>query len=97
MAPGDHAGTVSGADSHWVRWHEAYEDPSSGLSQRLRGVQSLVRAALDDVAAARPSAVGAPDPEQIRIVSLCAGQGRDVIDVVATHPRGSEVSALLVE
>ena len=30
-------------------------------------------------------------------MSLCAGQGRDVIDVVATHPRGSEVSALLVE
>jgi ubiquinone/menaquinone biosynthesis C-methylase UbiE len=33
----------------------------------------------------------------IRIVSMCAGQGRDVIDVVATHPRGPEVSALLVE
>ena len=31
------------------------------------------------------------------MVSLCAGQGRDVIDVVATHPRGAEVSALLVE
>ena len=31
------------------------------------------------------------------MVSLCAGQGRDVIDVVATHPRGPEVSALLVE
>ena len=28
---------------------------------------------------------------------MCAGQGRDVIDVVATHPRGPEVSALLVE
>ena len=31
------------------------------------------------------------------MVSVCAGQGRDVIDVVATHPRGPEVSALLVE
>jgi predicted RNA methylase len=30
-------------------------------------------------------------------VSLCAGQGRDVIDVVATHPMGASVSALLVE
>lgn len=107
MAPGDHAGTVSGADSHWVRWHRAYEDPSSGLSQRLRAVQSLVRAALDDVTGAyqgaehavggRPGAEGAPHPAHVRIVSLCAGQGRDVIDVVATHPRGSEVSALLVE
>jgi hypothetical protein len=33
----------------------------------------------------------------IRIVSLCAGQGRDVIDVVAEHPRRDEVQALLVE
>jgi hypothetical protein len=80
-----------------VRWHQSYEDPSSGLSQRLRAVQSLVRVAVDDVAAAPGSAVGAPNPERIRIVSLCAGQGRDVIDVVATHPRGSDVSALLVE
>ena len=28
---------------------------------------------------------------------MCAGQGRDVIDVVATHPRRADVSALLVE
>jgi hypothetical protein len=33
----------------------------------------------------------------IRVVSLCAGQGRDVIDVVAEHPRRDEVSTLLVE
>ena len=77
-----------GADSHWVRWHGAYEDPSSRLSARLRAVQSMLGAALDEVPA------GA---EEIRVVSLCAGQGRDVIDVVATHPRGSAVSALLVE
>ena len=31
------------------------------------------------------------------MVSMCAGQGRDVIDVVSTHPRGRDVSALLVE
>ena len=78
-------------DSHWVRWHAPYEDPSSNLSRRLAAVQSMVRAALDEIPG--------PDshPEPIRIVSLCAGQGRDVIDVVATHPRGPEVSALLVE
>jgi hypothetical protein len=72
-----------------VRWHAPYEDPASNLSQRLAAVQSMVRAALDEI----------PDthPGPIRIVSLCAGQGRDVIDVVATHPRGPEVSALLVE
>jgi Methyltransferase domain len=121
MAPGDHreadsAGESAGADvdavgdadSHWVQWHVSYEDPSSNLSLRLRAVQSMLRAALDEVPArARPRLRQAPesprvsgpdtDPQPIRIVSLCAGQGRDVIDVVATHPRGQEVSALLVE
>jgi hypothetical protein len=89
MAPGDHR--EGGADSHWVRWHAPYDDPASGLSRRLSSVQSMVRAALDEL----PSDGTHPGP--IRIVSLCAGQGRDVIDVVATHPRGPEVSALLVE
>jgi ubiquinone/menaquinone biosynthesis C-methylase UbiE len=84
-------GADEAADSHWVRWHAPYEDPSSGLSQRLRAVQSMVRAALDEI----PGPAAHPEP--IRMVSLCAGQGRDVIDVAATHPRGPEVSALLVE
>ena len=86
---GPGSGADSGSDSHWVRWHAPYEDPASNLSQRLAAVQSMVRAALDEI----------PDthPGPIRIVSLCAGQGRDVIDVVATHPRGPEVSGLLVE
>jgi hypothetical protein len=113
MVPGDHlesAGFGAEADdSHWVRWHAAYEDPSSNLSLRLRAVQSMVRAALDESAArARAEAeagagVTATDvpadarPGPIRLVSLCAGQGRDVIDVVATHPEGASVSALLVE
>jgi hypothetical protein len=84
-------GADSADASHWVQWHGAYEDPSSGLSQRLAAVQSMVRAALDEI----PGPATHPGP--IRIVSVCAGQGRDVIDVLATHPRGAEVSALLVE
>jgi hypothetical protein len=51
----------------------------------------MVGAALDDL----PPPDAHPGP--LRVVSLCAGQGRDVIDVVATHRRGPEVSALLVE
>jgi hypothetical protein len=86
-----------------------YEDPASNLSVRLRAVQSALRCALDEVqgsgagsgagsAAGSDSDSGpAAHPGLIRIVSVCAGQGRDVIDVVATHPRGSEVSAVLVE
>ena len=86
-----------GADSHWVRWHAPYEDPSSNLSLRLRAVQSMLGAALDEVAPRDPATATDTNPGPIRIVSLCAGQGRDVIDVVATHPRGGEASALLVE
>ena len=57
------------------------EDPASNLSLRLRTVQGMVRRALDEAPAGSP----------MRIVSLCAGQGRDVIDVVAEH-RGATTS-----
>jgi hypothetical protein len=78
--------TQSGNASHWVRWHEEYDDPEAPLSVRLGLVQAEVRQVLEQ----RP-------PGPIRVVSLCAGQGRDVIDVVAGHERGLHVRALLVE
>lgn len=77
--------TEAGGD-HWVRWHAAYEDPTSALSVRLALVQSGVRAALDE----RPAG-------PITVLSLCAGQGRDVIEVVAVHQRRADVRAVLVE
>ena len=92
MAPEDPlpVGPLGSSDaSHWVRWHAPYDDPGSNLSLRLQTVQAMVRAVLDTFPPERD------DP--IRIVSLCAGQGRDIIDVVATHPRRALVSALLVE
>ena len=70
----------------WVRWHDAYDDPGSGLSTRLALVQAHLSAAL----------AAAPDGP-IRVVSLCAGQGRDVIGVLPGHPRQDDVMALLVE
>jgi hypothetical protein len=33
----------------------------------------------------------------VRLVSLCAGQGRDVIGALPGHPRGDDVRAVLVE
>jgi hypothetical protein len=72
--------------SHWVGWHAAYDDPGSALSVRLRRVQAAVAEALDE----RP-------PGPVSVISLCAGQGRDVIDVVAGHGRAADVRALLVE
>ncbi len=69
----------------WVEWHRAYDDPDSRLSRRLAVVQEQLRQAID----ARPG--------PLRIVSMCAGEGRDVIGVLAKHPRRGEVSAWLVE
>ena len=69
----------------WVKWHRAYDDPTSRLSQRLAIVQRELRRAID----AREG--------PLRIISLCAGEGRDVIGVLATHPRRDEISARLVE
>jgi hypothetical protein len=70
----------------WVGWHNAYDDVGSSLHRRLRIVQGLVVDALDQMPR-RP----------IRVVSLCAGQGRDVIGALAEHPRRHEVTARLVE
>lgn len=95
MAPGDHGESGApftrspGERSHWENWHAAYEDPRSNLSLRLRTVQEMVRHALDTLSTSQSG--------PIRVVSMCAGQGRDVIDVVAEHPRRHEVAALLVE
>jgi hypothetical protein len=70
----------------WVDWHGQYEQPDSWLSRRLVVVQEQLRAALDR-----------EPPGEIPLVSLCAGQGRDVVPVVAAHPRREDVHARLVE
>jgi len=70
----------------WVAWHAAYDDPSSPLSARLRCVRSHLSEAIDRV----PSG-------QVSLVSLCAGQGHDVIGVLPHHPRRGDVRAVLVE
>lgn len=70
----------------WRAWHEKYDDPGSELSRRLVAVQTQVRAALER------APVG-PVP----VISLCAGQGRDLLDVLEDHPRRADVRARLVE
>ncbi len=70
----------------WVRWHDDYDDPQSDLAQRLSAVQKRLRQAID-AAPAGP----------VRLISLCAGQGRDAIGSLRDHPRAADVSALLVE
>ncbi|HEV8063294.1 MAG TPA: hypothetical protein VGP46_00620 [Acidimicrobiales bacterium] len=75
---------TSGKD--WFAWHAPYDTPGSSLSVRLELVQRYISQALDE----------AP-PGLVRLVSLCAGQGRDVIGAVAAHRRRADVSARLVE
>jgi hypothetical protein len=70
----------------YVEWHEAYDDPISSLSRRLRVVQHRLHETLD-----------ALEPGPLRVLSLCAGEGRDVILVLANHRRGHETSAVLIE
>src|SRR5579863_3504017 len=70
----------------WAAWHSAYDDPSSLLTARLRCVQAHLADAVDRAPAGR-----------ISLVSLCAGQGRDVIGVLPDHPRRDDVHAVLVE
>jgi hypothetical protein len=70
----------------WVRWHEAYDDRASALSTRL----ALVQAHLSIALATAPAG-------PIRVLSLCAGQGRDVTGVLPGHPRQRDVTAVLVE
>lgn len=70
----------------WLAWHEEYEDPASRLSGRLAVVQRLLGQALDRQPAG-----------PIRLLSLCAGEARDVIGVLRDHPRREDVQGVLVE
>jgi hypothetical protein len=67
---GGHHGVVSGVRDY-LAWHEQYDDLGSSLSRRLALVRGVLRAELD----ARTGPV--------RNVSLCAGDGRDILGVLA--------------
>jgi hypothetical protein len=71
--------------SEWVQWHEGYAS-GQPLALRLDVVQDLIRSALDS----RP-------PGPIRVISMCAGDGRDLLGVLPGHPRCRDVHARLVE
>jgi len=71
--------------SEWVEWMRQYGEDSH-QARRLRFVQEAIRAALDR----------AP-PGPIRVLSLCAGDGRDLLGVLADHPRARDVRARLID
>ena len=74
------------SNDYWVRWHSQYDDPQSPRSRRLAAVRRQLRGALDQA-----------EEGPIRLISMCAGQGRDVLGVLADHSRSHDVLACLVE
>lgn len=69
----------------YVQWLHRYDDPDSPLSWRLRTVQEWLHSDLD----ARRGPVD--------VVSVCAGDGRDIIDVLRTRDDANRVRVTLLE
>lgn len=67
-------------------WHHQYDNPVSALAERLRTVQGRLAELLD-------TAPSGP----VRVISMCAGQGRDLLTVLPRHSRRADVSATLIE
>ena len=61
---------------NWVEWHDEYDQPGTSLHRRLELVRHRIREALD-----------AAPPGPIRALSMCAGQGLDLLGVLDDHPR----------
>jgi hypothetical protein len=69
----------------WIAWHAAYDDDTP-LHHRLLTVQLRIREAL----LGRPAG-------PIRVISACAGEGRDLFGALLDHPRAADVRGRLVE
>jgi hypothetical protein len=74
------------AGKDWQAWHEPYADETSPLSRRLRVVQRHIASWLDD-----------RHGEPLTVVSACAGQGHDLLGVLATRADANRVHATLLE
>lgn len=70
----------------YVRWHDDYDDPNSALSARLRQVQRTIADWYDRT------------PGPVRVMSSCAGQGRDLLGVLEQRPGDrARTSGVLIE
>lgn len=71
--------------SEWTDWHKGYAQDTH-QARRLGTVQDRIREALSRC------------PEgPIRLLSLCSGDGRDLLGVLRDHPRSTDVRAKLVD
>ena len=83
MAPFFSRGRVT---DEWVEWHHGYVREGTLLARRLRRVQVRIRESL-----------GRRSPGRIQVISMCAGDGRDLLGVLADHPRRNDVRARIVD
>ena len=71
----------------WREWHRDYDDPDvAAWRGGSRSCSGCIRDALDR-----------HPPGPIRVISMCAGEGRDLLGVLADHPRAADVTGRLVE
>lgn len=83
--PGGHAcGALPSVVTDWQAWHDDYDDPTSSLARRL----AVVRRRLAEVL----------EQGSVRtVLSLCAGDGRDLVPVVAALPADRRPDIVLCE
>ena len=74
---------------NWLDWHRHYDNPNSSTALRLAVVQRDLRRALAE--APRDEGGG------INLITMCAGEGRDVLPVLAEQDAGVRVKAVLIE
>ncbi|MFF0256912.1 class I SAM-dependent methyltransferase family protein [Micromonospora zamorensis] len=74
------------AATDWHDWHLPYDDDTSPLSRRLRLVQRHINDWLDG-----------RTESSLRVVSVCAGQGHDLIGALASRSDADRVRAELIE
>jgi hypothetical protein len=78
--------TDDSAPRDWIEWHRAYADADSPLARRLAIVQAQVVRVLEERGDA-----------PTRVLSMCSGEGRDVIEPVVRLGAGDRVRGRLVE
>jgi hypothetical protein len=78
--------TDDSAPRDWIDWHRAYGHADSPLARRLAIVQEQVARVLEERGAA-----------PTRVLSMCSGEGRDLIEPIARLGVGTRVRGRLVE
>ncbi len=75
---------MSGSGPDWVAWHDSYDEPGSSLQRRLAIVQRLLVEALQRF-----------ERSPVRVVSMCAGQARDLTGAIEQSGRRDIVGRLV--